>query len=132
MGIGKDGRNATEAAEAKPKPKPVEPLIFERSVPGHVGTKLEPLDVPDTPIEELIPAGMLRKNEPLFPEAPEPVMARHYPRLSVLNHHIDRDVFPLGSCTMKYNPKVNETVAGLPGFANLHPLTPEKAAQGAL
>jgi len=109
-----------------------EPLIFELSVPGHVGYRLEPLDVPDVPIEELVPKEFQRRSEPRLPEVTEPQVVRHFTRISVLNHHIDRDVFPLGSCTMKYNPKVNEAVAGLGGFANLHPLTPEQGAQGAL
>jgi glycine dehydrogenase subunit 2 len=109
-----------------------EPIIFELSVPGHVGYQLEPLDVPDIPVEELLPHDLRRRTEPRLPEVTEPQVVRHFTRISVLNHHIDRDVFPLGSCTMKYNPKVNETVAGLPGFANLHPLAPEQATQGAL
>ncbi len=121
-----------------PEPSPgrietgAEPLIFDRSVAGHVGYRLEPLDVPDIPIEDLVPAQYLRRREARFPEVTEPTVVRHFTRLSVLNHHIDRDVFPLGSCTMKYNPKANETAAALPGFAALHPLAPESAVQGAL
>jgi glycine dehydrogenase subunit 2 len=111
---------------------PLEPLIFERSVPGHVGYRIEPLDVPDLPVSELLPAAHLRRRPLRFPEVTEPTVVRHFTRLSVLNHHIDRDVFPLGSCTMKYNPKANEVAAALPGFARLHPLAPEAAVQGAL
>ncbi len=109
-----------------------EPLIFELSVPGHIGYRLEPLDVPDTPLEDLLPSAHLRRSEPRLPEVTEPQVVRHFTRISVLNHHIDRDVFPLGSCTMKYNPKVNEALAALPGFAALHPLAPAAATQGAL
>jgi glycine dehydrogenase subunit 2 len=109
-----------------------EPLIFELSVPGHQGYRIEPLDVPDLPVTELLPEGSLRQHEPRLPEVTEPQVVRHFTRLSVLNHHIDRDVFPLGSCTMKYNPKANEVAAALPGFAALHPLAPEAAVQGAL
>jgi len=125
------GKSA-DAAARLPGGVPLEPLIFERSVPGHVGYRIEPLDVPDVPVEELVPASHLRRREPRFPEVTEPTVVRHYTRLSVLNHHIDRDVFPLGSCTMKYNPKANEAAAALPGFAALHPLAPEAAVQGAL
>ncbi len=110
----------------------LEPLIFERSEPGYVGYRFEPLDVDPAPLDTLIPAEYLRSTPPAFPEVTEPTVVRHYTRLSVLNHHIDRDVFPLGSCTMKYNPKANEAVAELAGFAHLHPLTPVSAAQGAL
>jgi len=109
-----------------------EPLIFELSEKGHVGYRIEPLDVPAEPLEKLIPERFLRRSPLGFPEVTEPMVVRHFTRISVLNHHIDRDVFPLGSCTMKYNPRVNETAAGLPGFAGLHPLTPEAAAQGGL
>ena len=109
-----------------------EPLIFELSEKGHVGYRIEPLDVPAEPLEKLIPERFLRRSPLDFPEVTEPMVVRHFTRISVLNHHIDRDVFPLGSCTMKYNPRVNETAAGLPGFAGLHPLTPEAAAQGGL
>ncbi len=116
---------------AAPKEHP-ERLIFELSEPGHIGYRLEPLDVPDVPLADLIPEAHLRKSELGFPEVTEPVVMRHFTRISVLNHHIERDVFPLGSCTMKYNPRANEVAAAMPGFAALHPLAPEEAAQGAL
>ena len=128
------GRPAAPSAE-KSTARPAtgdEPLIFELSKPGHVGYRLDPLDVPAEPLDQLLPARHLRRSTPGFPEVTEPVVVRHFTRISTLNHHIDRDVFPLGSCTMKYNPRVNEAVAALPGFAGLHPLTPEVAAQGAL
>ena len=110
----------------------VERSIFERSEPGHVGYRFEPLDVPEQALDQILPAAQLRKQVPRFPEVTEATVVRHFTRLSVLNHHIDRDVYPLGSCTMKYNPKVNELAAGMPGFAAMHPLAPPRAAQGCL
>jgi glycine dehydrogenase subunit 2 len=111
----------------------VEPkVIFERSRPGTRGAMLGRLDVPPRGADTLIPEG-LRRGSPLpLPEVSEPAVVRHYTNLSVLNHHVDKDLYPLGSCTMKYNPKINDRMAALPGFALLHPLAPEESAQGAL
>jgi glycine dehydrogenase subunit 2 len=106
-------------------------LIFERSVPGHRGFELPRLDVPPADDEE-IPAELRRTRAPRLPEVSEPEAARHYIALSRLNHHVDRSLYPLGSCTMKYNPKVNEDLARLPGLAALHPDAPEEAVQGML
>ncbi|TPW11369.1 MAG: glycine dehydrogenase subunit 2, partial [bacterium] len=72
------------------------------------------------------------KKPPELPEVSEPEVVRHFTNISVLNHHVDRDFYPLGSCTMKYNPKVNDRVAALPGMADIHPLAPESVSQGAL
>ncbi|MDI3299484.1 MAG: aminomethyl-transferring glycine dehydrogenase subunit GcvPB [Bacillota bacterium] len=114
-----------------------EPLIYELGGPGHQGAELPPLDVPDA--EEAaggelpgLPEGLLRKSPPLLPEVTEPEVVRHYTRLSEMNYAIDNGFYPLGSCTMKYNPKRNDAMAALPGFRDLHPLTPEAGAQGAL
>jgi len=75
----------------------------------------------------------LRRTAPLeLPQLSEPEVVRHFVRMSILNHHVDKAFYPLGSCTMKYNPKINEECAALPGFSNLHPLTPEEGCQGAL
>ncbi len=104
-----------------------EPLLCELSVPGRVGFRFPEVDVPQAPL----PEGMLRQELPL-PELYEVDVVRHYTRLSQLNHGIDIGFYPLGSCTMKYNPKVNEEVARLPGFAHVHPLQPEETVQGSL
>lgn len=108
------------------------PLIFERSIEGRVGYSLPPCDVPEIDLAELIPADQLRKEAPALPEVSEGDVIRHYVRLSSLNHSVDNGFYPLGSCTMKYNPKINENMTRLPGFARLHPLVPDSAAQGSL
>lgn len=108
-----------------------EPLLFEIGAPGRIGVELPELDVPERPMESLIPARHLRANLPL-PELSEPEVIRHYTRLSQRNFSIDSGFYPLGSCTMKYNPKINEEVARLAGFARIHPLQPARTVQGAL
>ena len=108
------------------------PTLFEKSRPGRHGTTMPAGDVPDRPLEEMIPARHLRTTPPRLPEVPENEVVRHFTEMSLKNHHVDRALYPLGSCTMKYNPKVNEAAARLPGFAGLHPFTPSAAAQGAL
>jgi glycine dehydrogenase subunit 2 len=107
-------------------------LIFELSSPGRIGFSLPESDVPGAGARELLPARHLRASPPALPEVSEFDVVRHYSRLSRLNYGVDTHFYPLGSCTMKYNPKLNEDVARLPGFARLHPLTPAGAAQGAL
>lgn len=107
-------------------------LIFELSKPGRHGTALPQPDVPVRPLEELIPGEFLREEEPNLPEVSEVDAVRHFTELSTLNHGVDTGFYPLGSCTMKYNPKVNEDMARLPGFAALHPYQPQELAQGAL
>jgi len=109
-----------------------ESLIFEKSVPGRKGYSLPDLDVPEVPIAELIPADYLRKDPPLLPELSEVDVVRHFTNLSRDNYGVDQGFYPLGSCTMKYNPKVNEDVARYAGFAALHPLQPVEQTQGAL
>ena len=110
------------------------PTIFEKSEPGRRGTRVPSPDVETRPLAELIPDAHLRSEDeaPKLPEVPENEVVRHYTELSLKNHHVDRALYPLGSCTMKYNPKVNEATARLPGFAGLHPYTPHESAQGAL
>lgn len=105
----------------------VEPLIFELGKPGRRGVRLPAADVPETPF----PADMQR-DELIWPEVSEIDVIRHYTRLSQKNHAVDINFYPLGSCTMKYNPKINEAVARLPGFANIHPYQDERTVQGAL
>jgi glycine dehydrogenase subunit 2 len=105
----------------------LEPLIYEISSPGRVGVNLPACDVPQSPL----PTDLMRDTLDL-PEVSEMQAVRHFVRLSQLNHSIDTGFYPLGSCTMKYNPKINEDVARLAGFANLHPHTNPEGAQGAL
>lgn len=112
--------------------KALVPLIFEKSVAGRVGYSLPVCDVPDRETKELLPVDQLRTAKPVLPEASEGDVIRHYLNLSLLNHSVDNGFYPLGSCTMKYNPKVNEAVSRLAGFARLHPFAPEELAQGAL
>jgi len=107
-----------------------EPPIFERGAPGRSAVSLGPLDVPDVDPAEAL--GELARAVPAaLPEVSEPEAFRHFVRLSQWNYSIDTQFYPLGSCTMKHNPKVNEWAARLDGFAALHPLTPEHLAQGA-
>ncbi len=106
--------------------------IFERSVPGRRAATLPPCDVPERPISELIPPNLLRERPPELPEVSEPEIVRHYNRLSRRNFDLDTGPYPLGSCTMKHNPRLNERVAALPGHARLHPAQDPKRAQGAL
>jgi glycine dehydrogenase subunit 2 len=109
-----------------------QPLIFELSTPARVGYSLPEMDVPETDLSELLPEGFLREEEPELPEASELDIMRHYTALSKRNHGVDSGFYPLGSCTMKYNPKMNENVARFNGFAHLHPLQDESSVQGAL
>jgi glycine dehydrogenase subunit 2 len=108
-----------------------EPLIFEKSVPGRRAGTLPPCDVPVRPLAELLPESEIRHDLSL-PEVSELDVVRHFTRLSKRNYAVDSEFYPLGSCTMKYNPKLDENVAGLPGFRQLHPLQPEETVQGAL
>jgi len=107
--------------------KIIEPLLFELSQPGHNPGRLPELDVPATEL----PAELTRADLPL-PEVSEIDLVRHFTRLSQLNFSVDTHFYPLGSCTMKYNPKVNDWAATLPGFLMLHPYQPEATTQGAL
>jgi glycine dehydrogenase subunit 2 len=110
-----------------------EKLLFERSRAGAVGYKLSPLDVPDIAASELIDPRYLRTDDlAQMPELAEPDVVRHFTRLSTWNYGTDTGMFPLGSCTMKYNPKINELVARIEGFATAHPLAPEAYMQGCL
>jgi glycine dehydrogenase subunit 2 len=112
---------------------PNESLIFERSQTGRVGYRLPPLDVEEQPIEKLVPSQFLRDdNLEGVPEVSEVDVIRHFVRMSTWNYSIDQGMYPLGSCTMKYNSRLNEKVARIPGFANLHPLSTDEDAQGAL
>ena len=110
-----------------------EQLIFERSQPGRAGFSLPPLDVPVSPMDEMIPRALQREDDlEGMPEVTEVDVIRHFTRMSTWNYSIDLGMYPLGSCTMKYNSRLNEKVARIAGFANLHPLASEAESQGAL
>ena len=111
--------------------KILEPTIFEISRPGRVGVQLPASDVPEKSLSDLLPGVALRETLPL-PELAEPDVMRHFVRISNLNYNVDKGFYPLGSCTMKYNPKVNDMAVGLPGFARIHPFQPQENVQGAL
>jgi glycine dehydrogenase subunit 2 len=102
--------------------------ILERSVAGRRAWSLPPLDVPEASIAE----EHARSSRPALPEVAEVDLVRHYTGLAQMNYGLDTGMYPLGSCTMKYNPKVGETVAALPGFQRLHPLQPDSTTQGVL
>ncbi len=107
-------------------------LLFELSRPGRRAVQLPPCDVPPRPIEEWIPAEALAASPPPLPELTEPDIVRHFVNLSTLNMSVDTHFYPLGSCTMKYNPKRNERLASQSGFADVHPYQPETTLQGLL
>ena len=109
-----------------------EMLIFEKGAPGRRTASLPLLDVPQVPVDQLIPAEYVRQQSAGLPEVSEIEVVRHYTHLSQRNFGVDAGFYPLGSCTMKYNPKLNEDVAALPGFAQIHPLQHDADAQGAI
>src|SRR5438309_9611692 len=103
-------------------------LIYERSQAGRRGSS-----VPDPGVDPAqVPEGLRRAAPPRLPEIAEPDLVRHFTKLSTRNFGIDTGFYPLGSCTMKHNPRVNERFAALPGFRDLHPLDEESRTQGAL
>lgn len=110
----------------------VMPLVFERSVPGRIGFSLPEEDVPKVDIASIIEDSYIRSDPAELPELSELDIMRHYTNLSNHNFGVDTGFYPLGSCTMKYNPKINEKVARFPGFAHIHPFQPEESIQGAL
>jgi glycine dehydrogenase subunit 2 len=107
----------------------VESLVFEKSSPGRAGLPWPARDVPEAPA---LPAGLRRRVPAELPELSEPQVVRHFTRLSHLNFSIDTNFYPLGSCTMKHNPKVNDRIVQIPDFAGLHPLRPHQLSQGIL
>ena len=106
--------------------------IYEKSRPGRRAFSLPALDVPEIPLDELVPAALRRGAAARLPEVSEIELLRHYTGLSALNFGVESGSYPLGSCTMKYNPKIDEVAASLEGFAGLHPYQPEGLVQGAL
>src|SRR5712692_165652 len=109
-----------------------EGLIFEKSSPGKRAFELPPLDVPNVDAGEVLGENYRAEGIAGFPEVSEIEVIRHFTRLSTWNYAIDLGMYPLGSCTMKYNPRVNEFVARLDGLASEHPFQPTKLAQGCL
>lgn len=109
-----------------------EPLIFERGSIGRVGYSLPEDDIPDRDLARDLPSVLCRETLTEFPEVSEGEIVRHFTRLSQWNFSAATTLYPLGSCTMKYNPVINEVVARLPGFAQLHPFMPDDCVQGAL
>ena len=109
-----------------------EKLIFEKGASGRRAATLPELDIPVHPLESLVPIDYLRAEPAPLPEVSEIEVVRHFTHLSQRNFGVDVGFYPLGSCTMKYNPKLNEDIAGLPGFARLHPLEHESMTQGAI
>ncbi|MGA2157029.1 MAG: aminomethyl-transferring glycine dehydrogenase subunit GcvPB, partial [Bryobacteraceae bacterium] len=113
-------------------PSQNEALLFERSSPGKRAWQLPELDVPAVDASVALGAGNVRAEIPGFPEVSEVEAIRHFTRLSTWNYAIDYGMYPLGSCTMKYNPRINELVARIEGLAWAHPYQPEALAQGAM
>ena len=106
--------------------------IFEKGAPGRRAFTAPALDVPEVDGEQLLPKALRRTEPPQLPEVSEPELVRHYVNLSKRNFDLDSGFYPLGSCTMKHNPRLHERVAALPGHARLHPLQSAEHAQGAL
>ena len=109
-----------------------EPTLFEQSIPGRTSAHLPPCDVEEIEAGGVLPAHLVRDELLGFPEVSEPQVMRHFLRMSQWNFGVDSGFYPLGSCTMKYNPKVNEAAARLDGFAAIHPHQPASQVQGAL
>jgi glycine dehydrogenase subunit 2 len=109
-----------------------EQLLFEIGSPGRRAYDFPPMDTDSRPLEEIVDRELLRESITGMPELSEVEVVRHFTRLSTWNYHIDLGLYPLGSCTMKHNPKVNEAVSRLPGFTNAHPYLPPSLVQGAL
>ena len=109
-----------------------EPLLFELKNKGTTGVDLPPMDVNPVDPKESLEAELLRGEVESFPELSEPDVVRHFTRLSTWNYSLDGGFYPLGSCTMKYNPRINEVAASLEGFSNIHPYQPDGSVQGML
>jgi glycine cleavage system P protein (glycine dehydrogenase) subunit 2 len=135
----KDNNNSTATADAASPASTPSPMqreravtIFQKGAPGRRAFQCPPMDVPALAPSDVLPAHLLRSEPPRLPEISEPEIVRHYIRLSKRNFDLDSGFYPLGSCTMKHNPRLHERVAALPGHARLHPLQDPERAQGAL
>ena len=106
--------------------------IFDKSKEGKVGVTLPPADTPNIELKDFIDTDLLRKDSTNLPQLSEPEVVRHYVNLSTKNHHVDKDFYPLGSCTMKYNPKINDYIASLNKLSSVHPGQPIESIQGNL
>jgi glycine dehydrogenase subunit 2 len=131
---GGDGAGASKvpAHSVNPIQRDVAKTIFEKSAKGRRAFVAPPSGVPEVALDEIIPANLQRKAPARLPQITEPEIVRHYVRISRRNFDLDSGFYPLGSCTMKYNPRLHERVAGLPGHARLHPFQTQDHAQGAL
>ena len=118
--------------KSRPHVTQSEALLFEKSAPGKYGYRLPPLDVPAADAAKALGAANLRAEIEGFPEVSEIEVIRHFTRLSTWNYGVDTGMYPLGSCTMKYNPRVNEVAARLAGLATEHPAQPDELSQGCL
>ena len=123
---------AKPEVEVEAKGKPRTGTIYDLGAPGRRGLRLPALDLPRKDLRELLPQGLLRSEPARLPEVSQPELVQHYTKLSKLNYGVDDGLYPLGSCTMKYNPKVNEELARLPQFALAHPHQGEDLSQGIL
>ena len=123
--------NDVTTGKVRPHQTQNEGLVFEKSSPGKKAYKLPPLDVPAVDAAKLLGEAH-RKTPGLLPELSEIEIIRHFTRLSTWNYAIDLGMYPLGSCTMKYNPRVNEFVSRIEGLAEAHPYRPDSLAQGVL
>ena len=108
------------------------PVILSKSVKGKIGCTLPKTDVPECKLSDYFPSSLIRTKKANLPEISEPEVMRHFVNLSTKNHHIDKDIFPLGSCTMKYNPKINESIASLDQFSSIHPNQSDKYSQASI
>ncbi len=131
MALNTESSGPRTLGKVRPHPAQNEALLFERSAPGKRAYKLPPLDVPAVNAKSLLGAAH-RETPGLLPELSEIELIRHFTRLSTWNYAIDLGMYPLGSCTMKYNPRVNEFVARIEGLAEAHPYRPDSLAQGIL
>src|SRR3954464_5474767 len=131
MALTETSASKRSLGKVRPHQTQNEGLVSENSAPGKRAYKMPPLDVPSVEPEALL-RETHRKVAPELPELSEIEIIRHFTRLSTWNYAIDLGMYPLGSCTMKYNPRVNEAVARFEGLANGHPYQPEKISQGAL
>jgi glycine dehydrogenase subunit 2 len=130
--VSDESRPPTSVNGGTPMQREPAVTIYEKSVEGRRAATMPEAGVPEPPIEELIPGNLLRETPADLPEIAEPEIVRHYNRISRRNFDLDTGFYPLGSCTMKHNPRLNERVAALPGHARLHPAQEPRRAQGAL
>jgi glycine dehydrogenase subunit 2 len=130
--VNDESRPPTSVNGGTPMQREPAVTIYEKSVEGRRAATMPEAGVPEPSIEELIPGNLLRESPADLPEIAEPEIVRHYNRISRRNFDLDTGFYPLGSCTMKHNPRLNERVAALPGHARLHPAQEPRRAQGAL